>query len=46
VFIATVKGLGVRGGADAVGRAATACVVTCIFAIVLADAIFSFIFYL
>jgi phospholipid/cholesterol/gamma-HCH transport system permease protein len=46
VFIATVKGLGVRGGADAVGRAATACVVTCIFAIVLADAVFSFIFYM
>jgi phospholipid/cholesterol/gamma-HCH transport system permease protein len=46
VFIATVKGLGVRGGADAVGRATTACVVTCIFAIVLADALFSFIFYL
>lgn len=46
VFIATVKGLGVRGGADAVGRAATDCVVTCIFAIVLADAIFSFFFYL
>ncbi len=46
VFIATVKGLNVRGGADAVGRATTACVVTCIFAIVLADALFSFIFYL
>lgn len=46
VFIATVKGLSVRGGADAVGRATTACVVTCIFAIVLADALFSFIFYL
>jgi phospholipid/cholesterol/gamma-HCH transport system permease protein len=46
VFIATVKGMGVRGGADAVGRAATACVVTCIFAIVLADAVFSFIFYM
>ncbi len=46
VFIASVKGLGVRGGADAVGRAVTACVVACIFAIVLADAIFSFIFYL
>jgi len=46
VFIATVKGLGVRGGADAVGRATTACVVTCIFAIVLADALFSFVFYL
>jgi phospholipid/cholesterol/gamma-HCH transport system permease protein len=46
VFIATVKGLGVRGGADAVGRATTACVVTCIFAIVLTDALFSFFFYL
>jgi len=46
VLIAAVKGLGVRGGADAVGRATTACVVTCIFAIVLADALFSFIFYL
>lgn len=46
VLVATVKGLGVRGGADAVGRAATDCVVTCIFAIVLADALFSFIFYL
>jgi phospholipid/cholesterol/gamma-HCH transport system permease protein len=46
VFIATVKGLGVRGGADAVGRATTACVVTCIFAIVLSDALFSFFFYL
>lgn len=46
VFIASVKGLGVRGGADAVGRAATACVVACIFAIVLADALFSFIFYM
>jgi phospholipid/cholesterol/gamma-HCH transport system permease protein len=46
VFIASVKGLRVRGGADAVGRAVTACVVACIFAIVLADALFSFIFYL
>ena len=46
VLVATVKGLGVRGGADAVGRASTACVVTCIFAIVLADALFSFVFYL
>jgi phospholipid/cholesterol/gamma-HCH transport system permease protein len=46
VFIASVKGMGVRGGADAVGRAVTACVVACIFAIVLADALFSFIFYL
>ena len=46
VFIASVKGMRVRGGADAVGRAVTACVVACIFAIVLADALFSFIFYL
>lgn len=46
VLIASVKGLAVRGGADAVGRATTACVVNCIFAIVLADALFSFIFYL
>jgi phospholipid/cholesterol/gamma-HCH transport system permease protein len=45
VLIASVKGLGVRGGADAVGRATTECVVACIFAIVLADALFSFIFY-
>jgi phospholipid/cholesterol/gamma-HCH transport system permease protein len=40
------KGLNVRGGADAVGRATTDCVVTCIFAIILADAVFSFLFYL
>ncbi len=46
VFIAVTKGLGVRGGADAVGRVVTACVVHCIFAIILADAVFSFLFYL
>jgi phospholipid/cholesterol/gamma-HCH transport system permease protein len=46
VFIAVTKGLNVRGGADAVGRATTDCVVTCIFAIILADAVFSFLFYL
>ena len=46
VFISVTKGLNVRGGADAVGRATTACVVNCIFAIVLADAVFSFLFYL
>jgi len=45
-LIAASKGLGVRGGADAVGRATTECVVHCIFAIILADAAFSFIFYL
>ncbi|HAP00241.1 MAG TPA: ABC transporter, partial [Fibrobacteres bacterium] len=35
VFISVSKGLNVRGGADAVGRATTACVVNCIFAIIL-----------
>ncbi len=45
VFVATTKGMNTRGGADAVGRATTACVVNCIFAIILADAVFSFLFY-
>ncbi len=44
-FISVTKGLNARGGADAVGRATTACVVNCIFAIIFADAAFSFIFY-
>ncbi len=44
-LVAINKGLNVRGGADAVGKATTSCVVTCIFSIILADAIFSFIFY-
>lgn len=44
-LVAINKGLNVRGGADAVGKATTSCVVTCIFAIILADAVFSFIFY-
>jgi len=44
-LVAINKGLNVRGGADAVGKATTSCVVTCIFTIILADAIFSFIFY-
>jgi phospholipid/cholesterol/gamma-HCH transport system permease protein len=44
-LVAITKGLAVRGGADAVGRATTSCVVTCISAIIVADAIFSFIFY-
>lgn len=44
-LVSTYKGLVVRGGADAVGRATTSCVVTCIFCIILADAIFSFLFY-
>jgi phospholipid/cholesterol/gamma-HCH transport system permease protein len=44
-LVAINRGLNVRGGADAVGKATTSCVVTCIFSIILADAIFSFIFY-
>ncbi len=44
-LVAINKGLNVRGGADAVGKATTSCVVTCIFSIILADAIFSFLFY-
>lgn len=39
------KGLNARGGADAVGKATTSCVVTCIFSIIMADAVFSFLFY-
>ena len=45
VLVAINKGLNVRGGADAVGKATTSCVVTCIFTIILADALFSFLFY-
>jgi phospholipid/cholesterol/gamma-HCH transport system permease protein len=44
-LVAINKGLNVRGGADAVGKATTSCVVTCIFSIIMADAVFSFIFY-
>ncbi len=44
-LVAINKGLNVRGGADSVGKATTSCVVTCIFSIILADAVFSFIFY-
>lgn len=44
-LVAIRKGLSVRGGADAVGTSTTSCVVTCIAAIIVADAIFSFIFY-
>jgi phospholipid/cholesterol/gamma-HCH transport system permease protein len=39
------RGLQVRGGADAVGKATTQSVVTCISLIILADAAFSFVFY-
>ena len=44
-LVAAQKGLNVRGGADAVGRATTSCVVTSISGIIIADAIFSFIYY-
>jgi phospholipid/cholesterol/gamma-HCH transport system permease protein len=44
-LVSITKGMNVRGGADAVGKATTSCVVTCIFTIILADAVFSFIFY-
>ncbi len=44
-LVAINKGMNVRGGADAVGKATTSCVVTCIFTIIMADAVFSFIFY-
>jgi len=44
-LVAVNKGMRVSGGADAVGRATTECVVTCIFSIIVADAIFSFLFY-
>lgn len=44
-LVAVSKGLSVRGGADAVGKATTQCVVFSITAIILADAGFSFVFY-
>ena len=44
-LVACQKGFAARGGADAVGKATTACVVFSISAIIIADAIFSFIFY-
>jgi len=45
VLVAVSKGLSVRGGADAVGAATTKCVVFSITAIILANAVFSFVFY-
>lgn len=44
-LVAAQKGMNVRGGADAVGKATTSCVVTSISGIIIADAIFSFIYY-
>jgi len=43
IWIGSFYGLRVRGGAEAVGRETTASVVTGIFIIILADALFSFI---
>ncbi len=44
IWIGAFHGFRVRGGAEAVGKETTACVVTGIFVIILADAAFSFIF--
>lgn len=44
-LIAVYRGIHVQGGATSVGKATTACVVYSIFCIILADAFFSFIFY-
>lgn len=43
VWIGAYFGFKVRGGAEEVGKATTASVVSCLFAIILADAVFSFI---
>jgi phospholipid/cholesterol/gamma-HCH transport system permease protein len=44
IWIGAFHGFRVRGGAEAVGRETTASVVTGIFIIIMADAIFSFVF--
>jgi len=44
-LIACLQGFKARGGADSVGKATTVCVVYSIAGIILADALFSFIFY-
>ncbi len=43
VMIGAYFGFKVRGGAEAVGKETTSCVVAAIFAIIVADAIFSFV---
>jgi len=43
--VACHKGLIAKGGADAVGAATTLCVVNSIAAVIVADAVFSFLFY-
>lgn len=44
-LIACLEGFKASGGADAVGKATTVCVVYSIAGIILADALFSFVFY-
>jgi phospholipid/cholesterol/gamma-HCH transport system permease protein len=44
IWIGTFHGFKVKGGAEAVGKETTASVVTGIFIIIIADAVFSFIF--
>lgn len=43
ICIGAFYGFKVRGGAESVGRETTACVVACIFIIIIADALFSFV---
>ncbi|MBN1983986.1 MAG: MlaE family lipid ABC transporter permease subunit [Chitinivibrionales bacterium] len=43
IWIGAFYGLRVRGGAEEVGRETTASVVTCLFAIIVTDALFSFV---
>jgi len=44
VIIGSFYGFGVKGGAEGVGRATTASVVTSIFAVIVFDALFSFLY--
>ena len=46
VQVGCIEGFRVRGGADAVGRSATAAVVKSTFLVILADLVFTAIFYL
>jgi phospholipid/cholesterol/gamma-HCH transport system permease protein len=46
VHVGCLEGFRVRGGPDAVGRAATAAVVRSTFIVILADVVFTAIFYL
>jgi phospholipid/cholesterol/gamma-HCH transport system permease protein len=44
-MVGCLRGFQVRGGAESVGRATTSAVVTCIFILTVADAIFAVFFY-